>query len=1586
MNLLPPPTIAAKDALKRRVVDVPAADPRSKCYRATFDYIKTKRPKAALLETVPGVVRNKRLKKMVYAKWLAEFLGPLPKHARKMLALGLRKVKEMGGNPSKQIWLIDVGATKKFQNKPKRLTAPTLTKTRASGGGFYLTKACTVRLPDKAVSARHCQRVEFVDTSLNGTWVSGEKVNKNRHEPKLLEHGANIIVEAESSSNFFSFMLDMRNTGLAFGDPRELPRGLPSEGSREVLRFASGSAEAGAGTRQVEEAPLGIAAASRETGPASKPENDIIQKEQLFYELQAQRKDIDARSHMWQAERLGRWNLGEASGSSGYRVDPGEDVCKAQGELYKQSEAAAVPLTEKTIHKQEEVGKLEMQLLGSSWRRAADGTVLTGPTWATLQLELAHCHSMTSQAILEQAKQLEGAIRDLEQRKLQLQKEVKSLEEEFAACLQVQCQECELKRGELADHTQRYAELNEFVPAGDEVLTLDVAGEIFRVYRSTLQQVEGSVLSTLASGRWPNPTGSSTADGQIFLDCNPRSFQEILEFLRELRVDCKATSSFSRKAANLAEPGRKSDWGRVKEDMYLLAEFQRAGDAKIAPGFMFDVMISGPWLCTLHAISFSMGQGGKVKVFGRKGSWMDSRTSPEGWQELAIGDPTLIAGQNRLQLPRGEAGATMLGPYAVMGIYLTFLEGADQMSYSDKMSQTNHKVLSEHCIMSDGMKLLCLKGRVSGAQPFSVGTHGEDRALANLGAHMVPDPCGRGDHRNNFLTSLAPRPPRVNELEREIYPDRFALAELPEEVSPADGLVTLAQLWPVKMWLKGLEETDNEQENTPGPGQPENEPQTSAPQQQVLLAEWLWRCDGIAVKMKRSKDSGAYQHDSGAYQHDSAPAIDSAKFEEEVMEMVAENSAQASASAEAANSAEMEPASKRPRVEKVQVPAFCHTSFKMLPITWQTPRLVWLTALCWMHGRSEDAVGWSPVKNMPQRDTAPYFALIRTDYKTPGWQGIDREVAYSIDILIDPCRDLVRAGGRGSACCKDQNIAGCQHHPDIEAGQDLQVAYMQNAHIASCRGTDFEYDPNCGTYLEVHRPGTKEVLSDVRIDAQSFPSGYQTVFLATHRLCRGQYEVWWVVRTRSGPYVQRTRSFYVSSPTCETPPGEGSRVKGYEPKTSFTTVGLDRIMEVVGRSQSVPVVGRTLNPFWSERTQEDAVLESSRPSTLPVLDGINTGVGSQAFSLSTGPTGKGRGGSSAGMLEPLRSTVDGRDDWKTEGVMPSGADVPQVPQTMGPVNPPRVEPGQGSTDDLQRALEAEMVNFLREQNSKLQGEVAALRSQLDKSGVSSSPWSTVGGTSSGDQQNGSVGSGQTGRNGRHGSRTPRCRTREAAVSPEFQSRKPVGKYTPNGTKVPDGPPPDDLPPVPPIPFVEVAVKTGELQQQSSFVSGIPMDDGLDIYDTCESKPKVRNGDSGWKPVEERGDVLSAREAKQMWLEREVQSLKFALDRPHEGNRASAHGDLFAHDRASLLHGDLCAQGRASTVHGDLLAQARALNEHGDPRGRDRALFEHGGHRDEARAGMHGGSEGARGSHLPLPHLGSHLPLLKGEVGAQLTLG
>ena len=317
------------------------------------------------------------------------------------------------------------------------------------------------------------------------------------------------------------------------------------------------------------------------------------------------------------------------------------------------------------------------------------------------------------EAILEQAKQLEGAIKDLEQRKQQLQKDVKRLDEE-----------CELKRGQLEEHTQRYARLNDFVPAGDEILTLDVGGEMFRVYRSTLQQVEGSVLSTLASGRWQGRPGSGGEDGPIFLDCNPRSFQEILDFLRELRLDRFARSSFTLKASRLADY-LGIPVGRVLETSYLSAEFQRAGDTKVAPAFMFDVMMPGPFLCTLHAINFNMGRGGKVKIYVHNDSCLESQTLPENWKELYIKEQPVMVGRNRIELARGEA--VVAGPHGMLGIYLSFSDGADDLLYSDKPSNSSFKVLSEQLTLSEGMKLQCLKGRVAGSKPFSVGAHSDDR-------------------------------------------------------------------------------------------------------------------------------------------------------------------------------------------------------------------------------------------------------------------------------------------------------------------------------------------------------------------------------------------------------------------------------------------------------------------------------------------------------------------------------------------------------------------------------------------------------------------------------------------------------------------------------------------------------------------------------------------------------------------------------------------------------------------------------------------------------------------------------------------
>jgi len=181
-----------------------------------------------------------------------------------------------------------------------------------------------------------------------------------------------------------------------------------------------------------------------------------------------------------------------------------------------------------------------------------------------------------------------------------------------------------------------------------------------------------------------------------------------------------------------------------------------------------------------------------------------------------------------------------------------------------------------------------------------------------------------------------------------------------------------------------------------------------------------------------------------------------------------------------------------------------------------------------------DAVGYGYFGALPKANSEPYLKLVRTDYKFK-LQGPYME--YTIDILVDPCRNKVQTGGRGDDCCNEVNFANCQHHPRVTAGPDLTVAFFQNAHIPNCRGTPFENDPNCGTFLEVHRKGDSTLVSDARIDDVPFPSGYRTTNVETHRLCLGEHELWWVVRTRSGPYVQAIRDFYITGPSCEPPAG-----------------------------------------------------------------------------------------------------------------------------------------------------------------------------------------------------------------------------------------------------------------------------------------------------------------------------------------------------------------------------------------------------------------------------------------------------------------
>ena len=319
------------------------------------------------------------------------------------------------------------------------------------------------------------------------------------------------------------------------------------------------------------------------------------------------------------------------------------------------------------------------------------------------------------------------------------------------------------------------------------------------------------------------------------------------------------------------------------------------------------------------------------------------------------------------------------------------------------------------------------------------------------------------------------------------------------------------------------------------------------------------------------------------------------------------------------------------------------------------------------------------------------------------------------------------------------------------------------------------------------------------------------------------------------------------------------------------------------RSRSLPVRGHGVvhsNPWYSEKAKEECRLQAMRPMDLPMspdggdsmLDPLQSsaGDGGQPFQVAVGPTGKGRGCSSADEPMLQRPTDKDCGNLRTEGAMPVGE---VAKRSMGSVSQVAgSSAGDRNAEGLQRALEGELVNFLKQQNSMLMDELATLKTKLENdgsnranSGMESSPWSAVNGVESTTSGAAGVVSSQ-GRSGRNGSRTPRSsKTRGAAVRPE--RNKDPARFTPNGTKVPDGPPPCDepcWPPIPPIPGIE------------NMKNGLETENMNGLYDTCESKPRVKNGDREWKP--QCDGAVSASEAKQFWLEQEVQSLRTALHR------------------------------------------------------------------------------------------------------------
>ena len=75
----------------------------------------------------------------------------------------------------------------------------------------------------------------------------------------------------------------------------------------------------------------------------------------------------------------------------------------------------------------------------------------------------------------------------------------------------------------------------------DDIIHLSIGGQKFSTTRSTLCQVEGSLLATMFSGRWEDNL-KRDENGAIFFDFNPKHFGLIMEYLRVKKITSSGNS------------------------------------------------------------------------------------------------------------------------------------------------------------------------------------------------------------------------------------------------------------------------------------------------------------------------------------------------------------------------------------------------------------------------------------------------------------------------------------------------------------------------------------------------------------------------------------------------------------------------------------------------------------------------------------------------------------------------------------------------------------------------------------------------------------------------------------------------------------------------------------------------------------------------------------------------------------------------------------------------------------------------------------------------------------------------------------
>ena len=413
----------------------------------------------------------------------------------------------------------------------------------------------------------------------------------------------------------------------------------------------------------------------------------------------------------------------------------------------------------------------------------------------------------------------------------------------------------------------------------------------------------------------------------------------------------------------------------------------------------------------------------------------------------------------------------------------------------------------------------------------------------------------------------------------------------------------------------------------------------------------------------------------------------------------------------------------------------------------------------------------------------------------------------------------------------------------------------------------------------------------------------------------------------------------------------------------------------MARGTSLPPLGDNGgNPFWSSRAMVEWRLRAGRPVDLPVPgeedEETRRELEEESLPLKD-EVGKDRSGGSRGrhlgssgrwrrsrsraatrdemfITPPSGSAGKGRGAEREEGGQSSGLMPTSV--ESGSMDGHKTEGPDPSNDReaqeaLQRALERGVVEQLHEENARLNEKLNDLMRRLATSN-SSSGWSEV-----------------TAKDEVMGNRRDKSPSRIKKVDDDL-------RYTPNGTQVPSGPPPEEeeggqkLPELPvwPFPveslyemapsswthrFMQLGAEEAKLHQERA-------EGGMDsrrrqggCAGLSEGGIQSRHGPEDRAVLPEGGihsrhgvphqDVMSAAQARAAWLERELKSLKEVLetDARNKGIQQSGYWsnpvwrwdqEDRGSDRAQQRDADL-RHGRAQQRDADL-REARALSSDG----------------------------------------------------------